>query len=168
MSLAKKTHPQSELRPPVGDFMRLPQATSDRPLPMVELLHTLPDGTVHVDWMIAQDPETSHSLITFRLPRPLTELKPGEELIARRIADHRPSYLTYEGPISGGRGTVRCLARGRVSQWIETARGWEMEILHDSETGPVPPFRLRLVPRPDQQWVIVIMTPDSSSFDAET
>ena len=148
--------------------MRLPQATSDRPLPMVELLHTLPDGTVHVDWMIAQDPEASHSLITFRLPRPLTELKPGEELIARRIADHRPSYLTYEGTISGGRGTVRCLARGRVSQWSETERGWEREILPHSGSGTGPPLGQRRGAPPGTAWAMGRMTPDSSSFDAET
>lgn len=148
--------------------MRPCPASSDRPLPTVELLHTLTDGTTHVDWMIAQDTLATLPLITFRLPTPLAELKTGGELIAQRIADHRPAYLTYEGPISGERGTVRCLTRGRVRQWNETARGWEMEILHDSETVTVAPLRLRLEPRPGQQWVIVRMTPDSSSFDAET
>lgn len=147
--------------------MRLCQATPDRPLPMVELLHTLPDGTVHVDWMIAQDPEASLSLITFRLPRPLTELKPGEELIAQRIADHRPAYLAYEGPISGGRGAVRCLARGRICQWNEVTEGWEMRILRQSEAGDAVYVRLRLEPRPDQKWMIVRLGPDSQAFDAD-
>jgi hypothetical protein len=31
---------------------------------------------------------------------------------AQRIADHRLAYLEYEGPISGGRGTVRRLDGG--------------------------------------------------------
>lgn len=147
--------------------MRPPQATPDRPLPMVELLHTLPDGTVHVDWMIAQDPEASLSLITFRLPRPLAELKPGEKLIAQRIADHRPAYLAYEGPISGGRGAVHCLARGRICQWNQVAGGWEMGILRHSEAGDAASVKLRLEPRPDQKWMIVRHGPDSQSFDKD-
>jgi len=31
---------------------------------------------------------------------------------ARRIADHRKDYLTYEGPVSGDRGTVRRVDSG--------------------------------------------------------
>lgn len=39
---------------------------------------------------------------------------------AERIADHREAYLTYEGQVSEGRGTVRRVAAG------------ECEILEDS------------------------------------
>lgn len=167
MSPAKKTHPQSELRPPVSDFMRLRQATPDSPLPMVELLHTLPDGTIHMDWMIAQDPEASLSLITFRMPRSLTELKAGNKLIAQQIEDHRPAYLTYEGPISGGRGAVRRLALGRICLWHKVMEGWEIRILWQSGAGDVVSVRLRLDPRPDRQWMIELFDPDSRAFDAE-
>src|SRR5436190_123012 len=31
----------------------------------------------------------------------------GETVPAERIADHRLAYLEYEGPVSGGRGSVR-------------------------------------------------------------
>jgi hypothetical protein len=31
---------------------------------------------------------------------------------AERISDHRLAYLDYEGPVSGGRGTVACEDRG--------------------------------------------------------
>ena len=30
----------------------------------------------------------------------------GQTIAARALADHRPMYLDYEGPVSGGRGTV--------------------------------------------------------------
>ncbi len=35
-------------------------------------------------------------------------------IVARRIADHRKRYLTYEGPISDDRGTVRRVDSGSV------------------------------------------------------
>ena len=35
-----------------------------------------------------------------------------EEIAATRIADHRLEYLDYEGPISGGRGSVTRADRG--------------------------------------------------------
>lgn len=34
-------------------------------------------------------------------------IMPGRELPARALAPHRRVYLDYEGPISGGRGSVR-------------------------------------------------------------
>ena len=37
---------------------------------------------------------------------------------ARRVADHRRSYLDYEGPISGNRGEVRRIADGEFA-WVE-------------------------------------------------
>ena len=167
MSPAKKTHPQSALRPAIGDFMRLSQATPDHPLPIVELLHTMPDGTVHVDWMIAQDPEATLPLITFRLRRPLTELKSGEKLIAERIADHRPAFLDYEGTIDGGRGAVRRLSRGRICQWDEITGGWEIMILSQSEAGDAVSVRLRLESLPDEQCLIMRLGPDSQPLDTE-
>src|SRR5713226_7275015 len=31
---------------------------------------------------------------------------PGEAIVATAIGNHRPMYLDYEGPVSGGRGQV--------------------------------------------------------------
>ena len=42
-------------------------------------------------------------LHTWRL---LEEPQPGCAVPAEALADHRPVYLDYTGPISGGRGTV--------------------------------------------------------------
>ena len=39
---------------------------------------------------------------------------PGRRgVMARRLTDHRLDYLDYEGPVSGGRGIVRRIWRGR-------------------------------------------------------
>jgi len=45
----------------------------------------------------------------------------GEDLPARGLPPHRRIYLDYEGPISGGRGTVRAWDRGEcvVREWGE-------------------------------------------------
>lgn len=47
--------------------------------------------------------ELGESLRTWAL---LTEPAAGQTISARALADHRPAYLDYEGPVSGGRGTV--------------------------------------------------------------
>jgi hypothetical protein len=54
---------------------------------------------LHWDLML----EDGDVLRTWRLAAPP---RPGENVPAGRIADHRKAYLDYEGPVSGGRGTV--------------------------------------------------------------
>ncbi len=69
------------------------------------------DG-VHWDFML----EAGELLRTWAIDAPIV---PGVDLPARALADHRRIYLTYEGPISGGRGTVRRVAEGtfRTLEW---------------------------------------------------
>src|SRR5208337_3729408 len=62
------------------------------------LIHDSPRG-LHYDFFL----EDGHMLKTWALPR-LPE--PGIEIACEALADHRPVYLDYEGPISGDRGTV--------------------------------------------------------------
>lgn len=70
-------------------------------------------ATSHWDLMLEQQA----SLTTFRL-QDLPEYRPNGPLQfvpAKRIADHRPVYLDYEGEISGNRGSVRKIASGIYS-----------------------------------------------------
>lgn len=52
---------------------------------------------------------------------------PGVWVPAEPNADHRPLYLDYEGPVSGGRGTVTRYAAGVYEgeiggqEWVTTA-----------------------------------------------
>lgn len=83
---------------------------------VVVLLHTLPDGSSHFDWMTERD----GVLVTFRLARSPAE--PGwTAQPATRLPDHRLAYLTFEGEIAGGRGTVRRVASGGCERWAESA-----------------------------------------------
>jgi hypothetical protein len=69
---------------------------------------------LHWDFML----ETGEVLRTWRLAAP-----PVAEgaVAAEPIFDHRLAYLDYEGPISGGRGTVKRWDRGTFSCQVEEA-----------------------------------------------
>lgn len=112
--------------------------------PTVQLLHELKDGSSHVDWLLGRDAEGREPLITFRLPRRVDELEVGEAMDAARIADHRPAYLNYEGPISGGRGTVKRLRRGIVNAGEQRDQVWMLDLLWEDESGSGLRQRLRL------------------------
>ena len=55
---------------------------------------------LHLDLLL----EAGAACWTWRLP---SFPNRGESCSAERIADHRLAYLDYEGPVSGGRGSVR-------------------------------------------------------------
>ena len=74
----------------------------------VILTHDHP--TPHWDFML----EAGDVLKTWRLAAPP---RPGTAVAAEPSFDHRPAYLDYEGPISGGRGTV--------TRWDTGTYGWE-------------------------------------------
>jgi len=84
----------------------------------VVLRHTLPDGGVHLDWMIERG-DPSSGLITFRIDVGVDLSKPGS-VSAERIADHRREYLAYEGPVSGGRGRVDRVSGPAVVELAES------------------------------------------------
>jgi hypothetical protein len=65
---------------------------------------------LHCDLML----EGEGVLFTWRLDA-LPEV--GKTLAAERIGDHRMMYLDYEGPVSGGRGSVRRVEGGTFS-WV--------------------------------------------------
>ena len=78
---------------------------------------------LHWDFML----EAAGALATWAL---LQEPAAEVEIAAEALADHRLAYLDFEGPVSGGRGTVarwdqgdyRLVSRGE-DQWIVELRG---------------------------------------------
>ena len=125
--------------------------------PTVLLRHDLPDGSEHIDWMLSQDALGTLPLITFRLESRLDELPVGSSLSGCRIADHRPDYLAYEGPVSGGRGSVRRLARGTVLNWVRhttpSPERWELDIQWTAAKQ-----RLEVVRQKLDQWRVFCVT----------
>jgi hypothetical protein len=71
----------------------------------VLLEHTLPDGSAHFDWLIERpDDPREHRTIAFRCA---TDPLADPAWTGDRLPDHRAHYLRYEGPVPGGRGSVR-------------------------------------------------------------
>jgi hypothetical protein len=95
------------------------RVTLREPVPWVLLRHDTEDGAHHFDLMIARRPDTrdpdERALVTFRLDRALRDQP--RSFRADRIADHRAVYLTREGPIGGGRGSVARIEAG-TARWL--------------------------------------------------
>lgn len=93
----------------------------------VILRHAAPDG-VHWDLMLEQDGR----LATWRLPSE-PHGAAARPIVCVRIGDHRRDFLDYEGPISGGRGSVTradggtflMLSRGE-DEWLVEIHGGKM------------------------------------------
>src|SRR5262245_46548016 len=64
---------------------------------------------LHWDLML----EAGDVLWTWRLP--VAPTAGGDAMMAERLPDHRRAYLDYEGPVSGGRGTVKRWDAGAVA-----------------------------------------------------
>lgn len=78
----------------------------------VLLQHLTRHGS-HFDWMFeAPGHVDADRLVSFRVDRPLHAWA-GRKRVFERIADHRRAYLLRQGAISGGRGRVRRVDRGR-------------------------------------------------------
>lgn len=85
--------------------------SAERTEAFVILRHEMRDGE-HWDLMI----QHGEALRTWRLP--VGGVPTGDHPVpVERIGDHRLAYLDYEGPISGGRGHVWRLDRGKA-RWI--------------------------------------------------
>lgn len=101
--------------------------TLSRPLPSTTVLleHRLSAQESHFDWLVAPSGVDSgteadiRDVATFRTASRIDAIREGE-FEAERIQDHRRLYLGHEGPVSGGRGSVRRVASGTL---LGTASG---------------------------------------------
>jgi hypothetical protein len=90
------------------------------------LKHTTPDGAFHYDWLMEPSGVPEAALITFRVfERP--DDAGVDRLAAQRLADHRRVYLEYEGPLTGGRGSVERVGEGTCEVIVDGAV-FEVEI----------------------------------------
>jgi hypothetical protein len=99
----------------------------------VVLHHTGSGDGDHYDFML--EIPGNERLLTWRVPT--APQKWGGDVGAIRIADHRKAYLTYEGEISGNRGSVKRVDEGMAH--VTSVDGNQLELaLHD------PPRTIRL------------------------
>ncbi len=83
----------------------------------------------HWDFMV----EAGDALRTWRL---LAEPLPGRCVLAEASFDHRKAYLDYEGPVSGGRGTVVRWDAGTLEISEETPERLTMGLAGGRLRGP--------------------------------
>lgn len=94
----------------------------------VILRHDLPDLSWHWDLLLEPDSPPGgpdeRVLLAFRIdPAQTPPHRPGAQRFeALALPHHRRLYLDHEGPIGGGRGTVRREARGVIA-WVTQDEG---------------------------------------------
>lgn len=114
------------------------------------LLHQLPEGSResdHFDLLL----EHEGTLLTWRLAiEPLLE---NARSLATKLPDHRLVYLTYEGPISGNRGTVTRVAEGEL-EWDNYPNDFSRPLRATLKAAEV--WALTLTPPADvtADWVV--------------
>jgi hypothetical protein len=117
--------------------------------PFVLLRHECPDefGTPsHWDFML----EADGVLMTWQLRRLPSSWSAALQQRAEsspttspttapaiRLADHRLAYLDYEGPLSGKRGSVRCVDRGTYDVVKECSERLVVKLQGSILSGPV-------------------------------
>ena len=90
------------------------------------------------------------ALRTWALPQPPAV---GSEMRPPLLADHRPAYLDYEGPVSGGRGTVACWDRGNYTLVAESEGELAVVLMGSQFCGRV---ELRREPGDSASWRVSI------------
>ncbi len=112
----------------------------------VIILHT-GFGADHYDFML----ETGPALATWQIARNCLDLRDGESAPARKLPDHRLAYLTYQGPVSGGRGKVRRVCEGVFETLIDDSH--RLVVRLDAPDGPAR-FELLRDTSAGDDWVI--------------
>jgi len=126
------------------------------PFQTVELRHTLPNGSWHIDWMLATDSEGAQPLVTFRARQPIHELSTGITIDLERIGDHRPAFLEYEGRVTGGRGEVVRVARGSIERWERNGDRWVLEVSWEALSGGRAIQRLEVYREAGDRWRVSV------------
>jgi hypothetical protein len=97
------------------------------PVQQYAILHHVQADGHHWDFML----DRGEVLATWKLTSDPTSLAAGGvrgSVPARRIADHRRAYLTYEGPISRGRGHVTRIDSGTYELTRQDQTGWGIRL----------------------------------------
>jgi len=81
-------------------------------------------GPTHYDLMLEQ----GQALATWQLSQSPQPLEPGQAMPARKLPDHRRAYLTYQGPVSQGRGQVAMLDKGAYEPLRADEAYWEFRL----------------------------------------
>lgn len=98
--------------------------------PAALLRHQTQAGS-HFDWLLGipgSESDPAARLWTARVDLPSTHWRDAGKLTLTRLPDHRRIYLTYQGPISGGRGQVIRVDQGQVLPLLWTATRIHLDV----------------------------------------
>ena len=103
-------------------------------VPTALLLHRTPTGCHH-DWLVGTPEyrcEPGSGLWTARVGPASHDWCRLRRFDMAELPPHRRAYLDYQGPISGGRGTVVRIDRGWVviRQWARDRIVWDVRMRH--------------------------------------
>ncbi|MBN1436504.1 MAG: hypothetical protein JW936_05480 [Sedimentisphaerales bacterium] len=93
--------------------------------------HTCSDQ-VHWDFMLEQP----DNLATWQIATPPANWH-QQTIQCQRIFDHRLKYLTYEGPLSQNRGSVKIVARGEYLLESADENLWQLQLVSDTIGGTI-------------------------------
>ena len=97
---------------------------------------------LHWDLML----ETGAVLATWALPE---EPDAPGPMLAEVLPDHRPAYLDYEGPVSGGRGSATRWDRGTCAVSQQSDAEWIVALEGERLAGTA---TLRRLPDDPDRW----------------
>ena len=100
-------------------------------------------GQTHYDLML----ELGQAMATWQFARSPLEMG-AEPLPALRLPDHRLHYLTYQGPVSKGRGQVRRIEEGSYALVSREEGRWLIDV-----QGRVLSGRIELACQSEGLWL---------------
>ena len=107
----------------------------------------------HFDWLFEHPavPGPAAPLWAARLALPPHAWDRPRRLILTRLPDHRRRYLTYQGPLTRGRGEVRRVEAGTVHPMLWTAERAVLRVALRHWDGRADLRRLT-----DERWALVL------------
>lgn len=117
-------------------------------------------GPEHCDLML----ERGGALATWQLPCPPALLELGLAHPVRKLPDHRVAYLSYEGPVSGGRGSVRRAGGGTYETLSAAAGRW---VVRMAGRGGTLVLELRREGSEDR-WTVTRLNPSPGQSPADS
>jgi DNA polymerase Ligase (LigD) len=128
----------------------------------VLLYHDCPPGYArasHWDLMLEQGP-VLRTWAVEKLPQEweveaAAAVEAGDTVPAEQLADHRLAYLDYEGPLSGGRGSVTRVEAGSYETVDESVDDWRVILSSEKIRGQI---RLRRAAPDNSRWTLSTMS----------
>ena len=104
----------------------------------VVLHHQLPADSgrsSHWDLLLQQTPEFGSGLLTFEVSVPPKEW--GISTFVKKLPNHRPLYLHYEGHLSDNRGSVTRILSGTIQWQVLTEELLILDVQSDASSAAI-------------------------------